>query len=61
MGHWHADDARLLGSAGPIRDRRRRPIVNAIAGDGETTWFEGLLLVGVYVLLALAFFFTGSS
>lgn len=35
-------------------------IVNAIAGDGETTWFEGLLLVGVYVLLALAFFFTGS-
>lgn len=35
-------------------------IVNAIASDGETTWFEGLLLVGVYVLLALAFFFTGS-
>ena len=34
-------------------------IVNAIASDGETTWFEGLLLVGVYVLLALAFFFTG--
>ena len=21
-------------------------IVNAIAGDGETTWFEGLLLIG---------------
>ena len=36
-------------------------IVNAIAGDGRTTWFEGLLLVGVYVLLALAFFFTGGS
>jgi Ca2+:H+ antiporter len=35
-------------------------IVNAISSDGETTWFEGLLLVGVYVLLALAFFFTGS-
>lgn len=35
-------------------------IVNAITGDGETTWFEGLLLVGVYVLLALAFFFTGA-
>ena len=34
-------------------------IVNAVAGDGETTWFEGLLLVGVYVLLALAFFFVG--
>ena len=34
-------------------------IVNAVAGDGETTWFEGLLLVGVYALLALAFFFAG--
>lgn len=32
-------------------------IVNAIAGDGETTWFEGVLLIGVYVLLGLAFFF----
>jgi Ca2+:H+ antiporter len=36
-------------------------IVNAIASDGETTWFEGLLLVGVYLLLALAFFFSGSA
>ena len=34
-------------------------IVNSVAGDGETTWFEGLLLVGVYLLLALAFFFVG--
>jgi Ca2+:H+ antiporter len=32
-------------------------IVRAIAGDGETTWFEGLLLVGIYVLLALAYYF----
>jgi Ca2+:H+ antiporter len=31
--------------------------VNAIAADGETTWFEGLLLLGVYVLFGLAFFF----
>jgi Ca2+:H+ antiporter len=31
--------------------------VNAIVEDGETTWFEGLLLIGVYFLLALAFFF----
>ncbi len=31
--------------------------VNAIAADGETTWFEGVLLIGVYVLLGLAFFF----
>jgi Ca2+:H+ antiporter len=32
-------------------------IVNAIAADGETTWFEGVLLIGVYVLLGLAFFY----
>lgn len=31
--------------------------INAIAQDGETTWFEGVLLVAVYVLLGLAFFF----
>ncbi len=31
--------------------------VSAIAHDGETTWFEGVLLLAVYVLLALAFFF----
>jgi len=33
-------------------------IVNAIAADGETTWFEGVPLIGVYVLFGLAFFFT---
>jgi Ca2+:H+ antiporter len=32
-------------------------IVNAIAQDGETTWFEGVLLLAVYVLLGMAFFF----
>lgn len=31
--------------------------VNSIAQDGETTWFEGLLLLAVYLLLALTFFF----
>lgn len=36
-------------------------IVNAVARDGETTWFEGLLLVGVYSLFGLAFFFTGGQ
>ena len=35
-------------------------VVNAIALDGETTWFEGVMLVAVYVLLALAFFFATS-
>ena len=33
-------------------------IVRAIAGDGETTWFEGVLLIGVYIVLALAYFFS---
>jgi Ca2+:H+ antiporter len=32
-------------------------IVRAVAADGETTWFEGLLLVGVYGLFALGFYF----
>jgi Ca2+:H+ antiporter len=31
-------------------------IVRVIAADGETTWFEGLLLVGVYLLFALAYY-----
>ncbi len=31
--------------------------VNAIAHDGETTWFEGVLLLAVYILLGMAFFF----
>ena len=32
-------------------------IVNAVASDGEATWFEGVLLIGVYVLLGMAFYF----
>ncbi|WOH61812.1 MULTISPECIES: calcium/proton exchanger [Bradyrhizobium] len=33
-------------------------IVNAITRDAETTWFEGVLLIGVYVVLALAYYFS---
>jgi len=36
-------------------------IVNSIARDGETTWFEGLLLIGIYCLFALAFFFSAPA
>jgi Ca2+/Na+ antiporter len=36
-------------------------IVNAIASDGETTWFEGVLLIGVYALIGLAFFFSAPA
>jgi Ca2+:H+ antiporter len=31
--------------------------VDAIAHDGETTWFEGVLLLAVYAVLGLAFYF----
>ena len=32
-------------------------IGNSVAQDGETNWLEGLMLLGVYVILAVAFFF----
>ncbi|THF85331.1 calcium/proton exchanger [Deinococcus sp. KSM4-11] len=32
-------------------------IVTSVTKDGETTWFEGVLLIAVYVALALAFFY----
>jgi Ca2+:H+ antiporter len=35
-------------------------LVRAVAADGETTWYEGFLLVGVYVLFALAYYFHGA-
>lgn len=31
--------------------------VNTIAQDGETTWFEGVLLLAIYLLFAMAFYF----
>lgn len=34
-------------------------IVNSVARDGETTWFEGVVLAGIYALFGLAFFFSG--
>jgi len=34
-------------------------VVRAIVADGETTWFEGFLLIGVYSLFALAYYFEG--
>lgn len=33
-------------------------IANSVARDGETNWYEGLMLVGVYLIFAIAFFFT---
>jgi len=33
-------------------------IVNAITGDGKMTWFEGMMLIGVYAVLGTAYFYT---
>jgi Ca2+:H+ antiporter len=32
-------------------------IVNAVANDGESNWFEGVQLLTAYAILAIAFFF----
>lgn len=32
-------------------------IVTTVTKDGEATWFEGVLLIAVYLLLALSFYF----
>lgn len=32
-------------------------VVSSVANDGESNWFEGLLLVVVYAVIAVAFFF----
>lgn len=32
-------------------------VVNMIASDGESNWMEGVLLLAVYLILALAFYF----
>ncbi|HEX7021750.1 MAG TPA: calcium/proton exchanger [Trueperaceae bacterium] len=36
-------------------------IGNSVARDGETNWLEGLMLLGVYVIAAIAFFFLPSG
>jgi Ca2+:H+ antiporter len=32
-------------------------IVTILGRDGETNWFEGVMLIGLYLILAIAFFF----
>jgi Ca2+:H+ antiporter len=36
-------------------------IVEMISSDGETTWFEGVQLLAVYAILAVAFYFVPES
>lgn len=35
-------------------------IANSVSQDGETNWLEGFMLLGVYAILAVAFFFLPS-
>ena len=44
---------RLMARSAGSRDAD----LDAIAHDGETTWFEGVLLLAVYAVLGLAFYF----
>lgn len=46
-----ADPLELIAIAGVAL------IVSSISRDGEVNWFEGALLIGVYLLLAIAFYF----
>jgi Ca2+:H+ antiporter len=32
-------------------------VMNMVSMDGESNWFEGCELLGVYVILAIMFFF----
>ena len=34
-------------------------IANQVTQEGESTWFEGVQLLAVYVVLGLVFFFVG--
>ncbi len=36
-------------------------IANSVVRDGETNWLEGLMLLGVYLILGIAFFFLPSA
>ena len=35
-------------------------VVGFVAMDGESNWMEGVMLMGVYLMLAIAFFFLPS-
>ncbi|MGH9983438.1 MAG: calcium/proton exchanger, partial [Nitrososphaeraceae archaeon] len=32
-------------------------IMNLIARDGKSNWFEGVMLIAVYLIIAIGFFF----
>ncbi|MDQ6685762.1 MAG: hypothetical protein M3Z16_11610 [Pseudomonadota bacterium] len=52
---WRANHAAAKRSeAVPTSARTSTPF----STDSETTWFEGVLLIGVYVLFGMPFFFS---
>jgi Ca2+:H+ antiporter len=34
-------------------------LLNLIAHDGKSNWFEGVMLTAVYIIIALGFYFIG--
>ena len=34
-------------------------IMNSIAHDGKSNWFEGVMLTAVYLIIAIGFYFIG--
>ena len=57
LGSRHAGGSLVPQPAGLFAVTSAAFIVRAVAADCETTWFEGLMLVGAYLMLGLAYFF----
>jgi Ca2+:H+ antiporter len=57
VDHRPSDEPRLRSPLDLFAIAGAAFIVRSVAADGETTWFEGLLLVGVYLLFALSLLF----
>ena len=56
----------MAGDPCGLRDApldRRRPGLGVVilTHNGETNWFEGVLLLGLYAMLALAFFYVPAA
>ena len=57
---WYCQVVHRLRSTGPAPLPERGAailIANQVTQEGESTWFEGLQLLAVYLVLALVFFF----
>jgi Ca2+:H+ antiporter len=52
-------DATRLQRPRARRDRPRRADRHQVTQEGESTWFEGLGLLGVYLVFGIVFFYVG--